>query len=109
MGSHLGTIFDRSPTIRVTSPSVSTERVEARLSPRQRDRIDKAAAFEGQSVSSFIVAAAEEKAEQVIAVRTTTVVPSDYFDRLLSVIDEADRALQLERAAKRAHTRRRIS
>lgn len=89
--------------------ATKTDRIEARLSPRQRDRIDKAAAFEGQSLSSFIVAAAEEKAEQVIAARTTTVVPSEYFDLLLSAIDEADRAPQLERAAKRARRSRRIS
>ncbi len=89
--------------------AAKTDRIEARLSPRQRDRIDKAAAFEGQSLSSFVVAAAEEKAEQVIAARTTTFVPSEYFDLLLSAIDEADRAPQLERAAKRARRSRRIS
>lgn len=88
--------------------ATKTERVEARLSPRQRERIDKAAEFEGQSLSSFIVTAAEEKAEHVIAARTTTVVPSEYFDRLLSAIDQADRAPRLERAAKRARQRRRI-
>ncbi len=88
--------------------ATKTDRVEARLSPRQRERIDKAAAFEGQSLSSFIVTAAAEKAEHVIAARTTTVVPSEYFDRLLSAIDQADRAPRLERAAKRARQRRRI-
>ncbi len=85
-----------------------TERVEARLSPRQRERIGQAAAFEGQSLSSFIVAAAEEKAEQVVAARTTTVVPSEYFDRLWSSLDRADEAARLARAAKRARRRRRI-
>ena len=88
--------------------ATKTERVEARLSPRQRERIDQAAAFEGRSLSSFIVAAAEEKADQVIAAQTTTVVPADYFDRLLAAIDDADRAPQLERAATRARRRRRI-
>lgn len=88
--------------------ATKTERVEARLSPRQRERIDQAAAFEGRSLSSFIVAAAEEKADQVIAAQTTTVVPADYFDRLLAAIDDADRAPELERAAARARRRRRI-
>lgn len=88
--------------------ATKTERVEARLSPRQRERIDQAAAFEGQSLSSFIVAAAEEKAEQVIAARTATIVPSEYFDRLLAAIDDSDRAPRLERAAARARQRRRI-
>ncbi|MBI4730320.1 MAG: DUF1778 domain-containing protein [Acidobacteria bacterium] len=87
---------------------MKTERVEARLSPRERRRIDQAAALEGQSVSAFIVAAAGEKAEQVISVRATTVVPSGYFDRLLSAIDHAGAAPRLARAAKRARQRRRI-
>lgn len=86
-----------------------TERIEARLAPRERKRIDRAAALEGQSVSSFMVAAATEKAEQVITARTTTFVPSEYFDRLVSAIDHADRAPSLARAAKRARERRRIA
>lgn len=86
-----------------------TERIEARLAPRERKRIDQAAALEGQSVSSFMVAAATEKAEQVITTRTTTFVPSEYFDRLASAIDRADRAPRLARAAKRARERRRIA
>ncbi len=88
--------------------ATKTDRIEARLSPEQRELIDQAAAFEGQSLSSFIVAAAAEKAEQVIATRTTTTVPSEYFDRLLSAIDEAARAPRLEKAAARARQRRRI-
>ncbi len=86
-----------------------TERVEARLAPRERRRIDQAAALEGESVSSFIVAAAAEKAERVIAARTTTIVPADYFDRLLSTIDRSDAAPRLARAAKRARRARRIA
>mgnify|MGYP001573312621 FL=1 len=85
-----------------------TKRIEARLSRRERERIDQAAALEGESVSSFMVAAATEKAEQVITARTTTVLPSEYYDRLLSAIDHADRAPGLARAAKRARRRRRI-
>ena len=88
--------------------ATKTERIEARLSPRDRKLIDQAAALEGQSPSSFIVTAAAAKAEQVIAARTTTLVPSEYFDRLLAVIDDADRAPRLARAAKRARERRRI-
>jgi len=88
--------------------AMKTERVEARLSPRQRERIHQAAAFEGRSLSSFIVAAAEEKADLVIAARTTTVVPSEYFDRVLSAIDDPDPAPRLESVAKRARQRRRI-
>jgi len=44
----------------------------------------------------------------VIAARTTTVVPSEYFDRVLSAIDDPDPAPRLESVAKRARQRRRI-
>jgi uncharacterized protein (DUF1778 family) len=88
--------------------ATKTERVEARLTASQRERIDQAASFEGTSLSSFIVAAAAEKAEQVIAARTTTVIPSEYFDDLLSAIDQADQAPALERAAIRVRQRGRI-
>ncbi len=86
-----------------------TERIEARVAPRDRARIDRAAALEGQSVSTFMVTAAAEKAAQVIAARTTTVVPAEYFDRLVSAIDRADRAPGLARAAKLARKDRRIA
>jgi uncharacterized protein (DUF1778 family) len=86
-----------------------TERIEARVAPRDRARIDRAAALEGQSVSAFMVAAAAEKADQVIAARTTSVVPTDYFDRMLAALDRADRAPRLARAVKRARERARIA
>ena len=86
-----------------------TERIEARVAPRDRARIDQAAALEGRSISAFMVAAAAEKAEQVIAARTTTFLPAQYFDRLLAAIDSADRAPRLARAAKLARERRQIA
>ena len=93
----------------VTTVATRTERIEARLAPRDRKMIDRAAALEGQSVSSFIVMAAAERAEHVIAARTTTVLPGQYFDRLLAAIDRADRAPQLARTVKRARQGRRIA
>jgi uncharacterized protein (DUF1778 family) len=86
-----------------------TERIEARVAPRDRARIDKAAALEGQSVSAFMVTAATEKADQVIATRTATVVHADYFDRLVAAIDRADRAPRLARAARLVRKDRRIA
>lgn len=88
--------------------SIKSERVEARLSPRDRELIDQAAELEGESLSSFIITAAAEKAERLIAARMTSVLPGEYFDRLISAIDEADRAPHLARAAKRARQRQRL-
>ncbi|MFA5890663.1 MAG: DUF1778 domain-containing protein [Actinomycetota bacterium] len=88
--------------------ATKTERVEARLSSQERKLIERAAAFEGQSLSSFMVAAATERAEQVISAQTTTMLPADYFDRLLAAIDRAEDAPRLTVAAKKARQHGRI-
>ena len=85
-----------------------SERVEARLSAEERARIERAARFEGRSLSSFIVEAAVERADQVLADPAVTVVPADYFDRLVAALDEPGRAPRLEQAAKRVSQDRRI-
>lgn len=88
---------------------MKSERVEARLSPEERDRIGRAAAFQGESMSAFIVAAAAQRAEEVIAERSSTVVPPDYFDQLLAALDEApEPSPRLAAAAKKARRRARI-
>jgi uncharacterized protein (DUF1778 family) len=90
--------------------SVKTDRVEARLSPDQRSRIEQAASFEGESMSSFMVNAAVERADELIEAHTSTVVPSEYFDQLLAALDEPPEVSpRLAAAAKRARKQRRIS
>lgn len=89
--------------------ATKSERVEARLSPEERDRIERAASFEGQSVSAFIVEAAVERAGQVLAEHTITVVPPDYFDRLVTALDDPEPAPRLRSAARRATRRSRIA
>lgn len=88
--------------------TAKTERIEVRLSARERERIDWAATLEGKSLSSFVLMAAAERAEQVIAERTMTVVPSEYFDRLLKETDEVDHASRPAQAAARVRRRRHI-
>lgn len=85
-----------------------SDRVEARLSPDERARILRAAGFQGLSMSSFIVAAAVEKADEIIRDQAVTTVPPDYFDHLLAALDEPEAAPALERAAQRARRRPRI-
>lgn len=86
--------------------AMKSERVEARLSPQERDRIERAASFEGQSLSTFIVGAAVERADHVLADHTVTVVPGDYFDRLTAALDEPEMSPGLERAKKSGRSRR---
>jgi uncharacterized protein (DUF1778 family) len=89
--------------------ATKAERVEARLTGEQRRQIEQAAALAGESVSSFMVGAALERAETVVAERATTVVPSAYFDRLAASLDSADEMPRLARAARAARRRRRIA
>lgn len=87
--------------------AVKTDRVEARVSPHDRERIERAAATAGMSVSAFMVGAAVERADEIIATASSTTVPSDYFDELLAALDEPHAAPGLARAARRArHTPR---
>lgn len=90
--------------------STKTERVEARLSPDQRSRIERAAEYAGESMSSFMVSAAVERADEVIATHSATVVPADYFDHLLAALDDpAESSPTLTAAARRARRRQRIT
>lgn len=89
--------------------AVKTDRLEARLSPDERERIEQAASTAGLSVSAFMVGAAVERAEEIIAAATTTVVPADYFDGLLAALDEPEPAPLLAKAARRSRRAARIA
>jgi uncharacterized protein (DUF1778 family) len=60
-------------------------------------------------MSSFMVSAAMQRANEVIAAQSATVVPADYFDQLLAALDEpAGNATRLATAAKKTRGHRRI-
>lgn len=85
-----------------------TDRLEARLTSTQRRQIEQAAELAGESVSSFMVLAALERAEVVVTELATTVLPAAYFDELVAALDEPDDATRLKRAARNADRRGRI-
>ena len=89
--------------------AVKTDRLEARLSPDERERIEQAASTAGLSVSAFVVEVAVERADQIIAAATTTVVPADDFDDLLAALDDSGDAPRLAEAAKRSRRSNRIA
>jgi uncharacterized protein (DUF1778 family) len=83
------------------------DRIEARVQPERAKRIRLASRLLQTSVSAFVVDAAAEKAEQVIAEHTYTTVPAKYFDRLLAALDEPATVIPgLARAAARVRKRR---
>ena len=88
---------------------MKTERVEARLSPDERRRIEQAAEIAGESMSSFLVNAAVGRADDVVAAHLSTIVPPDYFDELVTALDAPpDDMPRLAAAARRARRRPRI-
>ena len=83
--------------------STRIDRIEARVAPERADRIRQAAELAHQSVSSFVIDAAEERAERVILEHRETVVPSSFFDDLLAALDEPATAVPaLEGAGEQA-------
>jgi uncharacterized protein (DUF1778 family) len=79
-----------------------TERIEARIDPSSAERIRHASELTHTSISGFMVAAATEKAELVIAQHAYTLVPDEYFDRLLAALDGPVEPMpKLEAAAAR--------
>ena len=89
--------------------AVKTDRLETRLSPDERARIGRAASTAGVSMSAFMVGAAVDRAEEIIAAATTTVVPADYFHGLLAALAEPEAAPHLARAAKRSRRTARVA
>ncbi len=83
---------------------LASARLEFRVRPDRKSRIEAAAALLGEPVSEFARAAAEEKAERVLAEHeATTRVPAEFFDDLLAAFDEPANANRtLTDAAERA-------
>ncbi len=63
-----------------------TERIELRAQP-----IRCAANLAGQSVTDFMLDAASERAEEIIASAPATVVPANFFDALSEALNEPPR------------------
>lgn len=83
-------------------------RLEARLTPTEREQIEQAAVLAGESVSSFVVLAALNRADILVTERASTVVPAAYFDRLVASLDEPEEAPRLAHAAGEAKRSMRI-
>jgi uncharacterized protein (DUF1778 family) len=89
--------------------AAKAERLEARLTAIERRQIEQAAALAGESVSSFVVFAALDRADILVREQASTVVPTSYFDRLVASLDEPEEAQGLAMAVQEAGRRRRIN
>lgn len=88
--------------------AVKAERLEARLTSTERKQIEQAASLAGESVSSFVVLAALDRADILVREQASTVVPAAYFDQLVASLDESEKAPGLAHAAAEAGRRGRI-
>ncbi|GHT88918.1 hypothetical protein FACS1894154_08320 [Betaproteobacteria bacterium] len=68
--------------------ATASARLEFRLTPAHKVRIERAAVLAGVPVTAFAREAAEEKAERVLReFEATTTVPSEFFDNLIATFD----------------------
>lgn len=88
--------------------AVKAERLEARLTSTERKQIEQAASLAGESVSSFVVLAALDRADILVREQASTVVPAAYFDQLVASLDEPEDAPGLAYAAAEARRRGRV-
>lgn len=81
--------------------TTATERLGFRVSPGVKEHLEDAARSLGVPLTEFVLGAAQDKADEVLAAKT--VVPADYFDKLIDALDApAEENEPLRRAASRA-------
>jgi uncharacterized protein (DUF1778 family) len=82
----------------------TSKRFEFRLRPESKQRIEHAASLVHESTSDFVRAAAERRADEVLLEHSVvTIVPPEFFDKLLSALDvEPQPTPALQRAGERA-------
>ena len=82
----------------------ASARLEVRVRPESKSRVERAAALLGIPVSDFVRTAVEERAEQVMAEHeTSTRVPATFYDDLIAALDApVEASAALSRAARRA-------
>lgn len=72
--------------------AIRTSRIELRAAPASERRLRLAASLAKQTLSAFMMEAATERAEQVIAESRDTVVPATFFDALWRSLEKAPSA-----------------
>jgi uncharacterized protein (DUF1778 family) len=89
--------------------STDSARLNLRLKPDAKRRIEQAAAFEGKSVSSFIVSSALATAERTIRDHETMVLSRRDAEVFLDAIVNPPRPSPRLRKALEEHRRRAVS
>jgi uncharacterized protein (DUF1778 family) len=69
------------------------DRLELRLEPANRRLLDEAAAATAMSTSAFVLTHATEAAREVLADRTTFVLPDDRWDAFAQLLERDQRPM----------------
>lgn len=85
--------------------ATQTERIEMRVSSKDKALIEKAAAISGQALTAFAIANLVGRAKEILARNEVTELTDRDRDAFLKVLDEAKPAPALVRAVKRHRTR----
>lgn len=75
------------------SANRKADRLELRLEPANRRLLDEAAAASAMSVSAFVLSHANQAAREVLADRTTFVLPDDRWDAFTELLDRDARPM----------------
>ncbi len=87
--------------------SAKTDRLEMRLTPQQRQLLERAAALSGQVLASFIRSELVERAQAIIDQHAQTELSARDFRRFLDILDRDDEPAPALKAAFRRHKARR--
>lgn len=69
------------------------DRLELRLDPAQRRLLDEAAAARAMSTSAFVLTHATAAAQEVLADRTSFLLPTDRWDAFIELLEREPRRL----------------
>lgn len=84
-----------------TKSKLKSERLEARATEVEAAVIARAAELVNATVSSFVVGAAVEKAETIVARADRTLMPATQFDAMIAALDDATIVPELAELAAR--------
>lgn len=81
------------------APRMSSKeaRLDFRIDADTKDRIERAAKLTRESTSGFVIHAAADRADNLLARADVTIMPAGQFDEILASLDVADETSALAR------------
>jgi uncharacterized protein (DUF1778 family) len=70
------------------------DRLELRIEPERRQLLDDAAVASGMSTSAFVLAHATEAAREVLADRTSFVLPVERWDEFVRMLERPEQPVE---------------